>query len=116
MAAPKKGWEMLFWGAAIAIFIFAGAVMIFMNRSRPHPAAISNFWVAGMLVPARGQRIRPGHRATGPTALKAAWFLMLFGRAFFKMNFSRCEWSDSCCNPRDSAQTGVSPVSINPQP
>jgi hypothetical protein len=68
MAAPKRGWEMLFWGAAIAIFIFAGAVMIFMNRSRPHPLQFPAFGLLGCWGPSEGMRIRPDHR--GPTALK----------------------------------------------
>jgi hypothetical protein len=31
---PNKKWEVLFWGAAIAIFIFAGCVMIFVSHFR----------------------------------------------------------------------------------
>jgi hypothetical protein len=36
MPTPNKDWEeeVLFWGTAIAIFIFAGGVMIFTNHSR----------------------------------------------------------------------------------
>jgi hypothetical protein len=34
MPTPNKDWEeVLFWGTAIAIFIFAGGVMIFTNHS-----------------------------------------------------------------------------------
>jgi hypothetical protein len=32
--APNKKWEVLFGGAAIAIFIFAGGVMIFVSHFR----------------------------------------------------------------------------------
>jgi hypothetical protein len=31
---PNKKWEVLFWGAAIAIFVFAGCVMIFVSHFR----------------------------------------------------------------------------------
>jgi hypothetical protein len=31
-SAPNKKWEALFWGVAIAIFIFAGDVMIFTSH------------------------------------------------------------------------------------
>jgi hypothetical protein len=36
MPTPNKDWEeeVLFWGTAIAIFIFAGGIMIFTNHSR----------------------------------------------------------------------------------
>jgi hypothetical protein len=34
MAPPKKNWEMLFWGVAIAIFIFSGGILIFFNHIR----------------------------------------------------------------------------------
>jgi hypothetical protein len=32
--APNKKWEVLFWGTAIAIFVFAGCVMIFVSHFR----------------------------------------------------------------------------------
>jgi hypothetical protein len=31
---PNKKWEVLFWGAAIANFVFAGCVMIFVSHFR----------------------------------------------------------------------------------
>jgi hypothetical protein len=32
MAIARKGEELLFWGAAIAIFIFGGGVMIYTSH------------------------------------------------------------------------------------
>jgi hypothetical protein len=32
MTIPRKGDEFLFWGAAIAIFIFGGGVMIYTGH------------------------------------------------------------------------------------